>query len=294
MVEQPEQTSAPRLLKLEGTIAIVSTDLSLTDVDSTQVNIATVRITNLLNPGSEFLAASTAGTNITATYAADFGSLELRGWDSVANYQQVLRSVTYNNTSQNPTAGARSIQFSVNDSMANSNQAIATVTVIPVNDAPVIDLNGNDAGNSFSTSFTEDGGAVAIASPNLSLTDVDSTQVNTAIVRITNPFDGVAEVLAANTAGTNITATYAAGFGILELRGWDSLANYQQVLRSVTYNNTSQNPTAGDRAISFAVNDSMANSNSAVATVSIIPRNRCPGFGSQWCGDRHQLRHQLY
>ena len=260
-----------------GAVAIVSSSLSLIDLDSPTVNGASVRITNLQNIGAEILTADATGTNIELTYDANAGVLGLRNFDTVANYEKVLRSIQYSNTSQNPTFGDRTIQFNVNDSMANSNQAFATVTVIPINDAPVIDLNGNDTGTGFSTSFTENGGAVAIVSPTLNLTDVDSPSVNIATVRIMNLSDASAEFLAANTAGTNITATYYGDpFGILELRGWDSVANYQQVLRSVTYNNTSANPTGGDRSIQFSVNDSMANSNQGFATVSVIAVNSAP------------------
>ena len=51
------------------------------------------------------------------------------------------------------------------------------------------------------------------------------------------------DVLAATTAGTSITANYNAATGVLTLTGSDTLAHYQQVLDSVTYVSTSDNPT---------------------------------------------------
>jgi len=51
------------------------------------------------------------------------------------------------------------------------------------------------------------------------------------------------DVLMAVTTGTAITASYNAGTGALSLSGTDSPADYQQVLRSVTFSSTSQNPT---------------------------------------------------
>ena len=72
-----------------------------------------VTITNLLDAGSELLAANTTGTSIVASYAAP--TLTLTGSDTVAHYQQVLRTVTYNNTSQNPTTTTRALNFQVND-----------------------------------------------------------------------------------------------------------------------------------------------------------------------------------
>src|SRR5690606_6794041 len=53
----------------------------------------------------------------------------------------VLRSVTYQNTSDNPSGDARTITFQVNDGAAqhaDSNVVAVSVNVTPVNDAPVI------------------------------------------------------------------------------------------------------------------------------------------------------------
>ena len=58
-------------------------------------------IANPLDSGFEFLAANIAGTSITAAYSAP--TLTLSGSDTVAHYQQVLRTVTSNNTSQTGT-----------------------------------------------------------------------------------------------------------------------------------------------------------------------------------------------
>ena len=67
------------------------------------------------------------------------------------------------------------------------------------------------------------------------------------------------DMLAASTSGTNITASYSASTGVLSLTGSDTLAHYQQVLDSVSYSSSNQNPTnySGDpsRTISWVVND---------------------------------------
>lgn len=64
-----------------------------------------------------------------------------------------------------------------------------TLTVIAVNDAPIVDLDGGVSGTGYAASFTEDGGPVAIVdAANLSLVDVDSTTL-AATVTITNLLD---------------------------------------------------------------------------------------------------------
>ena len=55
----------------------------------------------------------------------------------MANYQQVLRTITYDNASQNPDELSRVITFVASDGTSNSNLATTTVAVTAVNDAPV-------------------------------------------------------------------------------------------------------------------------------------------------------------
>src|SRR5262249_28525770 len=56
-------------------------------------------------------------------------------------------------------------------------------------------------------------------------------------------FVGDGDVLAANTAGTSIGAVYSAATETLTLSGSDTLAHYQQVLATVTFQSTALNPT---------------------------------------------------
>lgn len=153
------------------------------------------------------------------------------------------------------------------------------ITVTAVNDAPELDLNGAAAGTGFSTSFTEGNPAIAIVdTANLSLSDVDNANLASATVSIGNLLDGTAEVLAANTGGTAISANYTAATGILALSGSDTVANYQTVLRSITYRNNSTAPTETARTINFVANDGASNSNIATSVVGIVGINAIPSF----------------
>ena len=69
---------------------------------STTLVSGTVSISSGLFTG-DMLAASTSGTNITASYSASTGVLSLTGSDTLAHYQQVLDSVSYSSSNQNPT-----------------------------------------------------------------------------------------------------------------------------------------------------------------------------------------------
>ena len=69
----------------------------------------------------------------------DTGRLTLSGTASVADYQAALRSITYNNRSESPDTGDRTLRFVVNDGLDDSDVATSTITVAAVNDAPETD-----------------------------------------------------------------------------------------------------------------------------------------------------------
>src|SRR5690606_19486975 len=114
----------------------------------------------------ESLAASTAGTSIVAAYNSGTGVLALSGSDSTANYQTVLRTVTYLNTSTAPNETARVVSFVANDGTGNSNVAISTVSVVGVNTVPSFTAGA-------AVSINEDAGAQAIANWATSINDND-------------------------------------------------------------------------------------------------------------------------
>ena len=105
----------------------------------------TVTLANLLDGADEVLSADTTGTSISASYDSGTGILTLSGSDSVANYQQVLRTVSYDNTSETPTTTARTITFVANDGSGDGNVATTTVSMATRDDVPVLDLDANDS-----------------------------------------------------------------------------------------------------------------------------------------------------
>uniref|UniRef100_UPI0035631969 beta strand repeat-containing protein n=1 Tax=Stieleria sp. TaxID=2795976 RepID=UPI0035631969 len=265
---------------VEGGGAILIADAAdavLTDVDSTNLTSLVVTIINPHDGAAETLTADTTGTSIGASYSG--GVLSLSGSDSVANYQQVLRTIRYNNLSAAPHPSTRVIHFVANDGSANSNRGSAIVGVSATNTAPVLDLDANDSSGStgadYNVTFIEGGGAVLIAdSLDANLSDLDSGNLSSLTITITNLLGGIAESLSADTSGTSISATYLAG--TLTLSGVDSVANYEQVLRTVRYDNISLVPNPTTRVIQFVANDGAANSNIATASVSITTTNNAP------------------
>ena len=161
--------------------------------------------------------------------------------------------------------------------------ATVTVTVTCANDAPVLDLDGaaDNPGGDINTTATFIKGAgpvVIVDAANLTVTDADNASLVSATVTLINILDAGQETLAATTAGTAITATYNSATGVLTLTGPDTLAAFQQVLRTVTYNNAALNPNTTARAVQFTASDGVDASAVAVSTVTVLNVNSAPSF----------------
>ena len=155
-------------------------------------------------------------------------------------------------------------------SQDDTDSQLISITITGTNDAPVMTASG-------SLSYTENQAATAINSA-LTITDVDSSNLTGATVSITSNFATGQDVLAF-TNQNGITGSYNAGTGVLTLSGAATVAQYQTALRSVTYSNSSDNPSTTARTISFQVDDGAAAnhaSNVATTTVTVAAVNDAP------------------
>ncbi|GAA0019877.1 VCBS domain-containing protein [Bradyrhizobium diazoefficiens] len=240
--------------------------LTLSDVDNANLASATVQITGNYVNGQDVLGF-TNQNGITGSFNAATGTLTLTGSSSVANYQTALDSVTYLNTSDNPSGVARTVTIITNDGTANSVAVTDTINVTPVNDAPVV-----VAGHTLS--YTENQAATAI-DPALTVSDIDSANLASATVQITGDYVTGQDVLGF-TNQNGITGSFNAATGTLTLTGSSSVANYQTALDSVTYLNTSDNPSGLARTVTIITNDGTANSVAVTDTINVTPVNDAP------------------
>lgn len=278
-----------------NTSAPETVTLSVQDIDDEAPQV-TANTGLIVNEGGSFtltisqLNATDPDSNnnsllFTITSGPTNGYLDngvITGTAGITFTRQMLtaNAVSYSHDGSNTLTD--SFNFTVSDP-ANNAAASETfnITITPLNDLPVLSLDANNSSGvgsgGYAATFTEDGGAVAIVDSDLSLTDADSANMNSATVTIANIQDGAAEVLNATVGATGITAVYANGE--LQLTGPSSTANFQQVLRTVTYNNSSQAPTTTTRTIEFVVTDDgspNASSASVSSAVTIIAVNDAP------------------
>ena len=266
-------------------VAIVDTDVLITDSDDTELTSATVTLTN---PDTDdvLLFNGTPPPGITASlYDPLTGILTLTGTASLAAYQTALRQITFNNTGTTPSTDTRIIDVVVNDGTAASNLAHAIIHVAQVNNAPVVDLDADDStvdGTSFLATFTEGGAPIPIADIDTLITDTDSTTLASATITLTDPQAG--DLLAASGAlpGGIMASSYDPVTGILTLSGVASLADYETALEAIRFSAAGDNPVAGNRIIQVVVNDGTNDSQPATSLVTVVavndpPINTVPG-----------------
>jgi hypothetical protein len=256
-------------------VAVAGPSLSLFDIDNSTLVSATVTVDKPSAGELDFLSANTGNSGVSADYTLATGVLRLRGEALLTTYQAILRTITFENRSRNPHPADRIIRFVVNDGADDSNVVTTTVRVLPVNDPPVVDLNGFGAPGIDAEAYYDVGAGAILLSPNLDLEDVDNSELASASVRLLNQPNGRNELLDVNTAvAPALSAEYDQESGLLSLSGRATIADYTQVLRTLRYNNLLANPQRAPRILEVQVSDGSDLSQPARLTIRFRPQLR--------------------
>jgi hypothetical protein len=224
----------------------------------------------------------------------------------------LLRNITYEHLdSMNPTAGQRTIRFSMNDGAGddpnrwwifdeNSEPVFATVNVVDLNDAPVIHNLGGD-----SITYTKSDG-LKMLDQGLVQGRVDATVSDEDSVNFNGGYLAV-EILNGDENEDRVDISTAAGWGIglagnqvyynskligtytadpdgdhLEVSFTSDFAGTDAanaLIRSIGYENTdSANPQSGDRVVRFTMydGDGPVGTSAAYDTRVVVTGNRAP------------------
>ena len=253
----------------------VMVDSELT-VSSSESSLAsgTVAITGNFQPTEDMLGFVNPGPgpfgNISGSYNPATGVLTLTSVGATATptqWQAAFDSVLYGDSAIIPNTLSRTVSFTVNDGVQNSNTVTKTVTVTAVDQTPVVLTTGG------SSSFT--GSAVAVDAGVL-VGDLAHPTLPSGTVAITGAFQTSGDVLAfTNTSAAtfgDISASYNASSGVLSLTspsGTATLAQWQAALQAVTYTDTASSPSTAARTVSFTVNDGITTSAPATKSVTV-------------------------
>ena len=225
---------------------------------------------------------------------ADGDTVTVDRFDRYSANNGIISANTDGSFSYSPPTGFVGVDtftYTIFDGEGGSDTATVTIDVTDIpNDPPVVDLNGGDAGNNYSATFSNI--AVNIADADAIATDPDGDDIETLTLFISGvAADAADETIAIggtsfalNTDGaannlsiTGATATFDVAitdngttFTITQNGGGDiSQGDMNALLRNITYDNNAATPTSGDRTIDFTVNDGVADSNIATSTISV-------------------------
>jgi hypothetical protein len=234
------------------------------DIDFLIVSV-TVSIANpQLDTSQEFLSLSQATPEDIEITGENTNTVILSASDpSPSNTSSLfvafLLRLRYTNTADEPLGVTRLITFTISDGvLANDPLAVTTIAVEAVNDAPVVDLNGDEEGMSVVVEYTE-GDPPTLISPSATLQDADSPILTELTIDFT-PFDVGDESLAVDLPSeSSITCNLSPCNGTsLMLSGIGDREVYQSLLRTLAYVNVKQPrdiPNFGDRIVTARVRD---------------------------------------
>ena len=217
--------------------------LTITDPDDTEIESATVVISNNFVSGQDLLTF-TPIAGVSGTFNPGTGTITFTGTATLTSYQTLLRSVHYSNSSENPNTAQRTVTMVVNDGLDDSNIFSRLINVVSVNDAPVA---VNDSGT------TNEDTPITLLNITANDTDVDGT-INPATVDldpatggIQNTFVNAQGTWSVNAAG-DVTYTPALNFNGLAVRSYTVQDNLGAVSSpaniSITVNPVNDPPVA--------------------------------------------------
>lgn len=129
----------PEFVEGNEPVRVVSDGLELTSSLGDELTGAVVKIRNRQDaPFAERLAVDVAGTSIQASFDETNSRLRLSGRASLAAYESVLETLTYENLSEAPDETPREIRVTIDLDDMLSLPHLVTVKVNGVNDRPVI------------------------------------------------------------------------------------------------------------------------------------------------------------
>ncbi|MCC7419757.1 MAG: hypothetical protein IT428_05720 [Planctomycetaceae bacterium] len=210
--------------------------------------------------------------------------------------QTVLRSITFQSTSENPSATPRMVSVTLSDGDGGTSRAVSkTIQVVPVNDAPVI------TGFDGTVNFVKNGPAVVIDADAV-VRDVDSPNFagGTLTAALTDNAEATDRLAIRNqgnwfgmigVSGANVTyggvriGTWAGGDGgnplVVTLNAAATLAAVQTLLRNITFASTAAVPSLLPRTVSVTIDDGDGGDSTSIAatkTVNIVSNTVIAGW----------------
>ena len=315
-------------LNTQASAVSVLNSAAVSTVESGQAILGlTFRISGLVDGANErlvvdgtaiTLGADSSGTttlngmNYSVTTAGNMATVALTKTTGISSgdLELLVNAITYQNTNRdNPAAGDRVVTLTAlqdNGGTANGGtdsrtlSVASTVTVVAVNDQPSL------SATTSTPTYTEDdataaslfsAAAASTVEAGQTLTRLDLTVSNVSDTTEELTIDGSTISLTDGATGTTTTNTMdysvavASGTATVTLTKVAGLSNaaLQTLVNGLAYQNTSQDPTAGNRTVRLTrVDDSGSNTNpndntttlTVASTVTVVAVNDAPSLNS--------------
>ncbi|MGL4395936.1 MAG: Ig-like domain-containing protein, partial [Hyphomicrobium sp.] len=162
------------ITSLRVTVSSVPDDSAeIISIGGTAFNLAQSSSASVVVGGTTFSVSYNAGTSQFSISNAAGGAIA--DTDATA----FVRSMTYQNTSVAPTATDRNVTFQVSDAFGASVQAVAKISVTPVNDAPIAAADSFTTAEDTPVTFDVRGNDSDVDSAALTVTAINGTAIVT-------------------------------------------------------------------------------------------------------------------
>ena len=270
----------------DGTVRLTGAEIFIMDLDGLESDVyhIVVEIEQGCISTEDRLEFQSGHTPSTVSIAYDTSSCSLTLVGSRAALETDLPRLRYRNVDiDNPTPTQRVLNFTITDGTLESTFSETILTIVAVNDAPVIDLDVDNLISSDSrVTFILGTTSVRITGPmGASIQDPDNTNLFGMVLllsefdangnRVSSRSDSFFESIQSNNPNLplsfGLTFSYISQSGELNIAGTTSIANYVAVLNDLLYSNNRFPPTENRREISVQVSDGDSTSAMAFATI---------------------------
>lgn len=206
--------------------------------------------------------------SVSSSFSNGRLTLSVSGSATLADYAKIFSNIKYSTSNSNPTIynsyPTRDILWQVStNSSGSTNYSVVKTNSLSYIQKPFLLNNGN------TITFYVNGGSVII---NGGMIAYSTNNILSATVQITTNFNSSQDILSFNnndnTIFGNITASYNSSNGILTLTSFNSTASliqWQNVMTSISYNNSSSTPSTLQRTIVFIITDNKSLSSTSVS-----------------------------
>ena len=265
---------------MDVAINVLSSNFTLLDPDNSSLAYISLHLVDAPDGDQEFLRVNFTTDQTIVINPDNIGS------SYIAAFEEVLATAVYVNEAEEPTGGIRNITFIVSDGI-DLNIIYTCVQVNVVNDAPQLDLNGNETeGFNYYTTYIDSGGPVPITN-NVIIHDNDENSVITSFtISLRNPVDGAMEMIAFDPQNYSLNCTYNIASSIHCNVADFSADQVAEILNTVSYNNTNDEPNMETREVDFMISDGIVYSNIASAFINITLVNE---YNPQFIRDNYSV-----